>query len=61
MKHLLQYLRGTTDYQLTIYDPSLWHDSQLILCYADADLEGEADTSKSTSGIVVYALGTLVI
>jgi hypothetical protein len=31
------------------------------LCYADADLGGEADTSKSTLGIVVYALGTLVI
>ena len=31
------------------------------MCYANADLGGEADTSKSTSGIVVYALGTLVI
>jgi hypothetical protein len=31
------------------------------LSYADADLGGEADTSKSTSGIVVYTLGTLVI
>jgi len=61
VKHLLRYLRGTSDYKLTIYDPSLGHDSQSILCYADADLRGEADTSKSTSGIVVYALGTLVI
>jgi hypothetical protein len=61
VKHLLRYLRGTSDYKLTIYDPSLGHDSQSILCYADADLGGEADTSKSTSGIVVYALGTLVI
>jgi hypothetical protein len=59
VKHLLRYLRGTSDYKLTIYDPSLGHDS--ILCYADADLGGEADTSKSTSGIVAYALGTLVI
>jgi hypothetical protein len=31
------------------------------LCYAYADLGGEADTSKSTSGIVVYTVGTLVI
>jgi len=31
------------------------------MCYADADLGGDADTSKSTLGIVVYALGTLVI
>jgi len=59
VKHLLRYLRGTSDYKLTIYDQSLGHDS--ILCYADADLGGEADTSKSTSGIVVYALGTLAI
>jgi hypothetical protein len=31
------------------------------LYYTDADLGGEADMSRSTSGIVVYALGTLVI
>jgi hypothetical protein len=31
------------------------------MCYANADLGGEADTNKSTRGIVVYALGTLVI
>jgi len=61
VKELIRYLRGTSDYTLTIYDPSLGHDSQSILCYADADLGGEADMSKSTSGIVVYALGILVI
>jgi hypothetical protein len=61
VKHLLRYLRGTSDYKLTIYNPSLGHDSKSILCYADADMGGAADTSKSTSGIVVYALGTLVI
>jgi len=61
VNHLLRYLRGTSNYKLMIYDPSLGHDSQAILCYADADLGGEADTSKSTSGIVVYALETLVI
>jgi hypothetical protein len=26
VKHLLQYRRGTSDYQLTIYDPSLRHE-----------------------------------
>jgi len=31
------------------------------LCYADADLGEDADTSKSTSGIVVYSLAILVI
>jgi hypothetical protein len=31
------------------------------LCYPVADWRGKANTSKSTLGIVVYALGTLVI
>jgi len=54
VKHLLRYLRGTSDYKSTIYDPSLWYDSspwldsQSILGYADADLGGELNTSKST-------------
>jgi len=44
VKHLLRYLRGTSDYNLMIYDPSLghdsslWHTSQSILCYANAEL-----------------------
>jgi hypothetical protein len=29
VKHLLRYLRGTSAYKLTIYDPSLGHDSRL--------------------------------
>jgi hypothetical protein len=61
VQHLLGYLRGTSHYKLTIYDSSLGHDSESILCYADADLGGEADTSSSTSGIVIYALRTLII
>ena len=61
VKHLLRYLQGTSDYKLTIYEPNLGNDSQSILCYADADLGVDAETSKPTSGIVVYALGTLVI
>jgi len=60
VKHLLRYLRGTSYYKLTIYDPDRSPESS-ILCYADADLGGEIDTSKSTSGIVVYALGILII
>jgi hypothetical protein len=31
------------------------------LCYTDEDLGGQADTSKSTSGIVVYGLSILII
>jgi len=44
-----------------LYDSSIGLDSQSILCYADADLGGEEDTSKSTSGIVAYPLGPLVM
>jgi len=61
VKHQVRYLRATANNKVKIYDPSLGHDSQSILCYADADLGGETDTSKSTSGIVVYVLGTLII
>jgi len=61
IKHLLRYLRGTCEYKLTIYDPRLQHDSNSIVCYADADLGGEADSSKSTSGIIIFALGILVL
>jgi hypothetical protein len=61
VKHLLGYLQGTSDYKLTIYDPCLECDSQSILCYADADIGGDALTSKSTWGIDVYTPVTLVI
>ena len=44
-----------------IYDTSLGHDSQLILCIRNSDMRGEEDTRKSTSGIVVYARRTIVI
>jgi hypothetical protein len=62
VKHLLRYLQSTSAYILMIYDPSMGHDSQQsIWCYCDADLGGEADTSMSTSGIVIYPLRTLFI
>jgi len=61
IKHLLGYLRRTCEYKLTIYDPRLQHDSNSIVCYADADLGGEADSSTSISGIIICALGILVL
>jgi len=61
VNHLLLYLQGTFGYKLTIYDTILGHDSQSILCYANADLSGEGDTSESSSRIVVHALRILVI
>jgi len=61
VKHELRYLRGTSGYKYTIYGQSLGSYAESIVCYADADLEGDADMSKSTLRIVVYALRTLVI
>jgi hypothetical protein len=56
IKNLLCYLRGTSEYKLTIYDPWLQHDSNSIVCYAIADLEGDADT-----GTIIFVLGILVL
>jgi len=61
IKHLLRYLRGTCEYKLTIYDLRLQHDSNSIVCYADADLGGETDSRELTSGIIIFALGILVL
>jgi hypothetical protein len=45
-----------------IYDPRVLHNSNSIVCYANANLGGEADSSKSTSGIIIiFALGILVL
>jgi hypothetical protein len=57
----LRYLEGISKYKLKIYKCSLGYDYQWILCYTDADLGGEADMSKSTSEIVVWALRPLII
>jgi hypothetical protein len=66
IKHLLRYLRGTAEYKLTIYESnsariSIRRNHDSIICFADADLGGEVDSSKSTSGILIYVLGILVI
>jgi hypothetical protein len=63
VKHLLRYLQGTKDLQLTIYmdnDPPGSPDSDII-AYSDADLGGDVDSGKSTSGIVIHAFGILVM
>jgi len=61
IKHLLHSLHDTSEYKLTIHDPRLQHDSKSLVCYTDADLEGEAASSKSTSGIIIVALEILVL
>jgi len=61
IKHLLYYLRGTCEYKLTIYNPRLQHDSNSIVCFANADFGEEADSRKSTLGIIIFMLGILVL
>jgi hypothetical protein len=61
IEYLLRYHHGTSELKLTIYDPRMQHDSNFIVCYADADLGEEADSSKLTSGIIIFVLGNLVL
>lgn len=56
-KHVLQYLRGTTDLGLK-YDN---HNSkQILLGYADADWGADLDTRRSTTGYVFKTFGGTV-
>lgn len=50
VKHLLRYLKGTIDLRLQ-YSPS--NSSSLFSTYCDADLGGNIDNSRSTSGYVI--------
>lgn len=47
-KHVLRYLRGTADYQLTFnHDPN----GIKLVGWSDSDYAGQLDTRKSTSGV----------
>jgi hypothetical protein len=61
IKHMLRFPLGTCESKLTIYDPRLQHEFNSIVCDANAELGGEADSSKSTSGIIIFALAILVL
>jgi hypothetical protein len=56
-KHLLRYIRGTTDLCLT-FDAEA--GKRLILGYADADWGGCLDTRRSTTGYLFKTFGGLV-
>src|SRR4051812_870177 len=56
-KHLLRYLRGTTDLALT-YDAKA--SQRVVLGYADADWGGCLDTRRSTTGYVFRTYGGTV-
>jgi hypothetical protein len=56
-KHLLQYIRGTTDLCLTFDGTG---GERLVLGYADADWGGDLDTRRSTTGYVFKVFGGVV-
>jgi hypothetical protein len=56
-KHLLRYIRGTTDLGLT-FDGDC--GKQITLGYADADWGGDLDTRRSTTGYVFRVYGGVV-
>lgn len=56
-KHLLRYIRGTTDLCLT-YDAKA--GKRIIMGYADADWGGCLDTRRSTTGYVYRTFGGIV-
>jgi hypothetical protein len=56
-KHLMRYIRGTTDLCLT-YDADA--GKRIVLGYADADWGGCLDTRRSTTGYVYKTFGGVV-
>lgn len=52
-KHVLRYLRGTSDYRLTLGSADD-DDNNSLVGYTDADFASDTDTSLSTSGWVFY-------
>jgi hypothetical protein len=56
-KHLLRYIRGTSDLCLT-FDANA--GKQIVLGYADADWGGDLDTRRSTTGYVFKVFGGIV-
>jgi hypothetical protein len=56
-KHVLQYIRGTTDLCLTFNGDS---EERILLGYADADWGGDLDTRRSTTGYVFKTFGSVV-
>jgi hypothetical protein len=56
-KHLLRYIRGTSDLALTFNADS---GGRILLGYADADWGGDLDTRRSTTGHIFKVYGGVV-
>ena len=62
-KHLLRYLRGTGNYTQQLRPTTTLNTSKAVLdmdIHVDADWAGCPSTRKSTTGFVIYILGTPV-
>ena len=62
-KHLLRYLRGTGNYTQQLRPTTTLNTSKAVLAmdiHVDADWAGCPSTRKSTTGFVIYILGTPV-
>lgn len=57
VKRILRYLRGTSDYALTL--PA--NGSAVLSGYADADWGGDGDTRKSTTGYIYHLGGAPIL
>ena len=55
MKQVLRYLRGTSKLSITFVGEKL-----LLVGYIDADMAGNIDSRKSTSGYLVKFAGGVV-
>jgi hypothetical protein len=56
-KHVLQYIRGTTDLCLTFNGDC---GERILIGYADADWGGDLDTRRFTTGYVFKTFGSVV-
>ena len=62
-KHLVRYLRGTSNYTQQLRPTTTLNTSKAVLdmdIHVDADWAGCPSTRKSTTGFVIYILGTPV-
>jgi hypothetical protein len=61
VKNVFRYFVGTNRLKLTLYDGTkMANQSSSVICSADADLGGDIETSRSTTGLVLHAMDILV-
>jgi hypothetical protein len=58
LKHILRYLSGKRDYGLLFGSSKCMEETNPLVGFVDADYAGDADTRRSTSGLVFFLYGT---